>query len=389
MKAIVFSTASSIVPISEEVTPLKGCYLFADRLVVAGQTGADLTFEKDFKYFNVLKRSKLMLSEYKMSENENRDEMVASFEHFIKATKQIQNYKHPPRDLFVSYNKMLSIYDGIFKGYVEHVISQFDLYDISDMANLLGDDIIEIILPEMSVGHEFTGKDAAERSANCILSMMFPSKNEAPSILAFPSNLAQNPYDIHDKFTTDDVKEDDLSFDDIHIFHTFTIPSVAGFSPTKLKAIRNQLIDSGIDFRKKIDEWIMYCKDDNTAEMKIEYFNNEVYPNLFECFNTYINNNLLVNKGLTLPLDAKDIYIYMGVASLKAIWKFYEYYKILDEPVLTILRNKTSNMEKYPDYLPVMCFMTQYRNKDEMIKIDADYLEEGIVFNKHRFISID
>ena len=46
MKAIVFSTVSSIVPTSNEVFPLKGSYLFADKLAVGGELGAELIFEK-------------------------------------------------------------------------------------------------------------------------------------------------------------------------------------------------------------------------------------------------------------------------------------------------------------------------------------------------------
>ena len=372
MRAIIFDTELSLLKFEDEVNTLRLCYMIADRICVGGFTGTNFTFERDAKRYKIPKKVGFMiLLETKRDFDNKGESNLKELQDFLALTKDIKAFKHPPQNLLFAYNAAGKILGNYFDDYVDSVVAIWKTKGYLDVVSLKEDEtIIETILTEFSAGEWTQTLKSAPLNAKKILEALFPVLPNEPSLLVFPKEfLIEKDVDL------------DNSIDEIKIMTSFKFLDPASLTALQLKAIREQLKESGQLFRKNIDNWIRSFN--GTTEVKEL---NHLEESL-KIFQIGINSNqLLLDNQNRVNLDAETFTIKIGVATLQSVWNYYRKYKILDDFTIEELINQTYHNSSYPQRLPFLCILPNYINKEKMDELNK-VVDAGIsIQHKKKFL---
>ena len=390
MKAIVFTTPTSRVQAQLDIFPIKGCYLLADRVMLSGQIAADLTFEKEYRHFKMDKMKRYIQNGLNVSTVDDKEPSKQLLETIIHGLKQMNAIKRTSQQVIVEIKKQEKSLRTFLNEFMEIYSGDLSKSGMNEISFLADEDIIQTSLIEISSGESLDIEGInADKKAEKILELLFPSdETKEPQILALTTMFMCNDY----LFEGEPIlpRDESLYYEVDSFYHLgIKIPCIDRLTALELKVLRDQLKKEGNLFRQNMDDWIRFCSANNDYEKQITILKEDLIG-IMDKFQEAINTNqIIIDINQQSFINTKDYHVYVGVAPLKFIWKYYERFNILDEETISILRSSTLNNPKYPQTIPYMSFLTSYRNEEEMKSQELDREEDGLVLIRKKAIAID
>ncbi len=387
MKAIIFDTDTSKLNLNREIQLLKLSYLFADSLIAGGQVAANIMFEKEQKKYSFKKKLLFILSQISNRENEDAKKQTAQLLDFIALDKKVQKLKHIPNQVFVSLKRSSGIYINWFSGMAIELAESHQKLGISAMYSWFEDKVLEFSVSGLCVGEERRKKDT-EKNVTELLALLFQS-NSNDSILVFPSDLIGNNY-LTPSEKEDLVEKEGMPLKGVNIYDCFKVQSIASLTSLELKALRGQLNESFIEFRRKVEDWILYCKQNDEINSQVKRLKEDVLPCTIAIDEILQKNQMLNCFENNAKLDTLDFMVYLGIAPVKSILKYYEEFKVLDIDMLTLMRATIAQSNDYPKFLPIVCILSDYRFLEKMEELmEIEKLENLDPTRKKKSILVD
>ena len=386
MRAIVFNTATTTLDMNFDSYPLKAAYLLCDSLLAAGEIGGNLLFEKSHKSFDLKKRIQIMDTANRWTNNEEGLRYLDSVRGSIK---EYSKMKHKPREVLIAYKAIENTFLGYFQLFVADRMARLRKSGLFEMSKLVDNDILKTSLYEFSIGETIRDTNVVEANAKRVLNMVFPDDGiNEPTIIVLPDHFVHNDETENEsglrKYNVEEVKEDW-----IRLNHCFSMPPIEGFTSLELKALRTQLREIGIQFRERLDDWIGLFKTSKTPVERQNFLMDNVLTVADKLQEALMQNDMLCQNSLKLPLDSLELQIFLGETPLKLLWSYYEKFKLLDEATVIELNRITKDNPKYPKHIPIISISPTFLNDERMAELGLDKieLEEGQPVKKN--ISID
>ena len=388
MKAIIFDSDTSKLQLSREIELLKVCYLIADSLCAAGQPAANISFQKSYKKYSLNKKLQYILLQVASQDYPEKDEYIAQVNEFIILSKKVQNLKRIPPQTFVIIKRSTALYTNWFDSMVLEILEQQQKLGIVDMYSWFEDKVLEFAVLGLSACEE-RRKREAEINAKELLELLFPKDSNESSILVFPADLFQNHY-LTEEEKADLVEKDGVPLKGVNIYDCFTIPNIKSLTSLELKALRGQLSENLKEFREKVDKWLVYCKENDEINIQVEELKKEVISCTLTVQEALTHNEMLNGVASNAKVNVRDFTVYLGIAPVTSIWKYYQEFKVLDDETLDIIKETIASSSSYPEFLPVVCISSCYRNLDRMEElVDVLKAEQLDMTRTKKWISVD
>ena len=388
MKAIIFDTDTSKLQFDREIQLLKLSYLFADSLKVGGQVGANIMFERDNRKFSINKKLHYILNQVSTFDFPDTKQYIAYVEEFIRVNKKIENAVKNTKEVFTAYKKSSAEYTRWFEDLAIQIIIELQKSGITDMAKWVDDKVLEIAIPNMCEGADI-GKKEARINAKELLDLLFPSNIKESSILVFPVDLIDNKY-LTPAEKENLIEQEGVPLKGVNVYSCFKIPSIASLTSSELKALRGQLNGSFLEFREKVDEWVQFCKQNDEINSQVKRLKEEVIPCTIALEEILLNNQMLNSFENNVKLDTLDSMVYLGIAPVESIWKYYEEFNVLEKETFEIMKEIIASNESYPNFLPIICIVPSYRHLEKMEELEQlDRLEKLDMTRKKKSILVD
>ena len=385
MKAIVFNTSTTTLDMNHDSYPLKAMYLLCDHILVAGEIGGNLLFEKNYKQFDIKKRILIMEIANRWTDNHEGQIYLDSVK---VAIKEYARVKHKSREILIASKTMENVFNAYFDLFVADRLGRIKKSGLYEMSKLLDNDIIMTSLYEFSIGETILEKDTAETKARKIINLVFPEGTKEPTIMVLPDQFARNDYTENEngvrKNEVEEVKEDWIRLD-----HCFSIPPIEGFTAMELKVLRAQLSNSGSLFRKRMDDWILLFKTSMNAVERKNFLSTNVLTVADELQLALVNTDMLRQNSLKLPLDSLELQIFIGETPLDLLWNYYAETKMIDADTEVALNKIAENNPLYPKNIPIISISPTYLNMDKMENLGFTTLETDTDCPLKRNLSID
>ena len=161
-----------------------------------------------------------------------------------------------------------------------------------------------------------------------------------------------------------------------------TIPNVNNLSEEELRYVRQSFTEKLSSFRKVMDNWTTICNKSVDRLESLQYFKEEVFPELAlveNCFNTEnIFRYDLQNE------NTDKIYLFAGEITKTAILNYYTALEILTHEERITLENKLQEEGDFERRIPMMIVANE-RDLILPIKDAVDEIGEKII--KRKFIA--
>lgn len=377
MRAIIFDTELSSLKFDDDVNTIKLCYLIADKICLAGIGGANVTFEKDANKFGITKMLHyLECLENLSDEYDDKAGTLETFNEFYYLIKEMKAVKHPLKATLVSYNLYLKMFNERLKEHVDDTLETWKKNGYYDMIALTEDSIIDVAIPELSIGQWTQSRTDAPLNAKKVLGLLFPESPFTPSLLIFPKEF----------LFTKIGSEHEIPIDELQIKSVLTFPDISSFSNLQLKAIREQLKELGYLFRKNMDEWL-YSFNSTKTTMCANFPISNQFQEAVQLIQSGIDTNqMLIDTQHRLNLDAVTFTIKIGVTSIQRLWDYYRECKVLDGFTIDELIRKTTDNFLFPQCLPFICISPNYINKEQMEQLNKVFENEDSILHKRKVL---
>ena len=367
MKAVIFDTNTSTLKLDREIQLLRLSYLFADSLCAGGQVASNISFVKDYRKFSLNKKLQYILLQISDQDYPEKEKYVAEVEKFIGLSKKAQGLKRMTRETIVAINKSTALYTNWFDDMAVEIIEQSQKLGIVDMYSWVADKVLGFAIQGLSACEERRPKEVA-KNAKELLELLFPTNTEESSILVFPVDLIENNY-LTPEEREDLVEKEGVLLKGVNIYNCIDIPAIAALTALELKALRSELNESFKEFRGKVDKWIQYCRQNDEINSQIKNLKEEVLP-CSSSLQEVIKNNQLLNIDDSVKLDTLDFIVFIGIAPVESIWRYYQEFKVLDKETMDIMRETIALGRSYPKYLPVICIVPSYRHLEKLEEME-------------------
>ena len=401
MKAIVFSAETTTTNVDFETQMVKYGFLMADSLCIAGQLGANMLFEKEYKGYSLLKKVQFLydgLLEQPL-ETENRELNLELMTNFIAITKKHQKQKNLTPSQLTIYNNSRMEFCDWFDMYSDNIIAFQKKFGLSDLLSMAETKEIETKLTNMSLGGYTHSNHESESNAKMILELFFSGNaTKEPTILMLPSEFTclsdSFREEMKKKERGENVENEEEDKTDTSrpklLKHVLTMPEIKHLTVLELKALTVQLSEPFRILNTHLEKWILFCKTTNDLIELNDYF----IANLLEPFRVMQDvldkNEILAGLKNNPGISLIENHFYVGVYYVEGIWMMYQYYKVVHQATIYYLQKRTLNNKMYPTFLPIINIIPQIlksRMGEALKEIEAATILEGN--NTKKFIAVD
>ncbi len=401
MKIIVFNTENSVINFDSETQMVKCGYLMADTICIAGQLGAHLLFEEEYKNFGILRKVQFLYDILLPETNhaEDKEVYLKSLLEFMKIAKDYPKIRNPTQDLSFAYNNSRRLYSDWFDGYRENILNLQKKVGFSELSALSKEPNIETKLLNMSLGRYTHSKHEAESNAKLILELLFPTnKSNKPSILMLPLEFTsflemlaeedKKDKPIDELKENNDDEDDDDSF--LCLLQVLKIPDFRILSALQVKALKVELSEPFKNINNKLEAWTLFCKkSDNSVEI-FDNFNENVLEYFTDMQNIIDHNQTLNDLKNNPSFNFFENNFCVGICPIDLLLMFYEVYWVVDPLTLSYLRKRTKNNNSYPEYFPILHIYPELnggvKDEDKSEEIIEDIMENK---PKKKYLRID
>ncbi len=388
MKAVIFDSDKSTLQLVREIQLLKICYLICDEVCAGGQVASNLTFEEDYKKYSLNQKLHFMINQLSAQKYNDTEKYIGLVNDFIGILKKSKKIKRITKESMVSISKTAKLYTNWFNDIAIAILEEFQKLGILDMRHWKEEGVLtcaveDYYLPEPKF------KNDKIKNAKELLELIFPSNTATSSIMVFPNDLIANAY-LTPEQKLDLVEKEGIPLKGVNIYNCIKIPSIASLTSLELKALRGQLNEFFVQFRLLMDNWIQYCKLNDEINIQVKTLKEEVLSKL-TTLQTDIDQNIMLNSFVNnTKIDTSDLEIYIGIAPVESIWKYYEEFKVLDTETLNMMRDIINLNKPYTNFLPIICVTTSYRNLEQMEElIEQDRIASLDQNRTKKHLSID
>ena len=379
MRAFVFSTITSTINMLDDTHTLKAAYVLSDAVFVFGRIGVLVEYVSRAKKLSL----KLKLNSLERHFIETKHTEGLNYILDIRATiKEFNKTKHPPKQLIVAYSAIERGFLTYFEEFLLNYAVALDQVGLSDMGTLLEKDIFHafsIGKPSSAVIIEgMPDKELAEG----ILDLLYPSGNpEDEFILFVPVDFIINDFAPREVLLEDtsellDESEDAPvsagTVDSIRMTDFLKLTTLEYLSASELKALRNQLKEDGNECREMIGEYIKRNNEQRgTVLQRNRYMEDEFTIEVAKMQRKFDENTSIKFHPMNQQLDAITYQLYIGEAPVEYYWKYFEEFKMFDEPTLKYAKEQAALNDKYQPHVPFVCVTTSFTNQawhEELLK---------------------
>ena len=382
MKAINFNMTTGKIKFDILSNILRVPYLLMDSIVASGDTGVNIYTVEILKRASLKDKIEILENSY---ERLDCDDLLAIVRKMKAAYKQQNAMKHPERKVIIAYNKMMQSLEPFYDSYINGVLVSLKKTGLVDLKGIIDDDIFWLMEVVEEKVTNFK-KNACYQSPTSLLQSLLASPAEEPRILSIANDLVNSLF-VNEKkvFRYSDPEATDEN--EVYLYKCLTIPSPSMLKASELIAVRNSLRASTIDFNNALRDWSYCFIHNDSAEIKINRFANEIITQL-ATIQTAIDNNSILQYQKTTNTE-KDINVWIGEAPLPVIWDYYKYYGIIDDDVYGMLQSALVANAELKHRIPIMVIDTGGLIKTDTVLPEQKALkDESLELIARKYISI-
>jgi len=321
MKSIVFNNKGSRIHQLLESACIRSSYLIADRVVGAGTSAQDIWFDELFKKADTIGKLVVIEGYYQRT-----DSPMPEVDKVIAAFKQMRKIKHPNPQQIIARKNMEKVIDTMFKQVVNEMTELVARTGLMELATLADGEILGFYWMQ----REDMEKEGDELlPASKLLSLQLPDPEEGPELFFLSAEFMLAEFT--GKGTVYYAHEPEAAnTENCWIHKCFTLPNINLLKAVELKAVREQLMTPGAEFRKQCDSWIKGAGERN-GEESIALFQKNILPHAASLQAAILQNEVLRHCSSLQNHEAKmDLYI--GEVPLPVLWNYFEHYNVIQEP---------------------------------------------------------
>ena len=397
MRALVFSTITSTINMLDDTNTLKAAYVLSDAVFVFGKIGVQVEYVTRARKFSL----KLKLNSLERHFIATNYAEGLNYVLDIKATvKEFNKTKHPPKELIVAYT---AIEKGFLKYFEEFLLNYsvaLDQVGLSDMGTLLEENMFHAFSIEESSSAIIDEGMPDIKLAEGILKLLYPTGNPEDALILFvPVDFIINDFAPREVLLEDTSELLDESEDapvsrgtvnSIRMTDFLKLTTLEYLSAAELKTLRNQLKEDGTVCREMIGEYIKRNNEQwKTVLHRNRYMEDEFSIEVAKMQVKLEENTSIKFHPMNQQLDAMTYQLYVGEAPIEYYWKYFEEFKMFDEPTLKYAKEQAALNDKYQPHIPFVCVTTSFTNQEWHEELLKKKEEDTSPLKLRKFIPVD
>ena len=342
---------------------IRTSYLFADVSTIVGNTTFLITYDYIIKNLSLTRLCELVLRY-----PDSPPEIIEIIEGYFQMLKTMKALKHAPNNVFIAFKKVERSIQIAIKPILSGISTHAKSCGFEGIFELYKDDFFVFYNPEVdSISHK-----------NTTINIFKVLANKAPiNAIDVSIWLLPNIFYVSDIFDSDAITDINLIEENKpYLIKCITLTNYVFVSPAELTAIKQQLENEIIPFKKAMEQWAMDCHKSTNG---IDSFKNKVLPTLKDT-QAVIENNALFRHSRSVEAGKMVIDLHFGEVSPLLLWHYYLLHNVITDEEYNQLIEEYNTISPYtipvilfaPDNLPFSRIDIEYYSKLGEIKLNTE-----------------
>lgn len=280
----------------------------------------------------------------------NEDVETPNYHLFEQTVKNYNKTKNKSSKMIVAHKQIMKVFDDIFENEIERQSDLFEsVFGLKRLKELI-DDKFGFLRINNEDGISDEGSTLEE-----ILSLQFESEVKNKVLLFLNLDMGSPYEDIDFEFVDCNSVAAENS-DTVYGAYSFKFPWMNSLSSNDVKTVANQMAESLIPFKEKINAWIEICYQNPNSIAGLEYFRTHINPIIHQTEEQALNNPIIKNASQNgcEPIESQLIFAQMPIYQIWNLWK--QTNNITSQQLNWLLDLKQKENPLYEGRWPVMIY---------------------------------